>query len=266
MINQKYIPEGWNSNVDEVDVNSVKRVFEEGKVLQGYVNECDSNYNLHIKLGNGITGILPRNELEIINTDEYGFCNPSICKNKVNNFVQFKVKEVYNNNVILSRKSVQREALEWVKNDLKPGTVVSGIVKNIRKFGAFVEIGGGVVGLIHIEDISVSRIKSPEERFEIGQKINVMVKSIDKENNKIILSYKELLGNWEDNIKDYEEKTVVEGTVKEPDKFKNGIFIELKPNLVGLAEYKDGLKYGQKVNVYIKKIIKDKKKVKLLIV
>lgn len=63
-----------------------------------------------------------------------------------------------------------------------------------------------------------------------------------------------------------QEKSIVKGIVKEADKFKNGIFIELKPNLVGLAEYKDGLEYGQKVNVYIKKIIKDRKKIKLLIV
>lgn len=136
----------------------------------------------------------------------------------------------------------------------------------MRKFGAFVEIGGGVVGLLHIEDISVSRIKSPEERFSIGQKINVMIKSIDKDNNKIVLSYKELLGDWDENIKEYTEKTVVEGIVKEADKFKNGIFIELKPNLVGLAEYKEGVEYGQKVNVYIKKIIKERKKIKLLII
>ena len=220
---------------------------------------------MHINLGE-VKGILPRNELEAVNIDEFGYCNPSICKNKVNHYIQFKVKDVYNGNVILSRKNAQEEVLNWVKNELEPGMVVNGIVKNMRKFGAFVEIGGGVVGLLHIEDISVSRIKSPEERFSVGQKINVMIKSIDKENNKIILSYKELLGGWEDNIKDYSEKTVVEGIVKEPDKFKNGIFIELKPNLVGLAEYKEGLKYGQKVNVYIKKIIRDKKKIKLLII
>ena len=93
-----------------------------------------------------------------------------------------------------------------------------------------------------------------------------MIKSIDRENNKIVLSYKELLGNWEENIQEYQEKMVVKGIVKEPDKYKNGIFIELKPNLVGLAEYKEGLEYGQKVDVYIKKIIKDRKKIKLLIV
>lgn len=130
----------------------------------------------------------------------------------------------------------------------------------------FVEIGGGVVGLIHIQDISVSRMKNPSERFFIGQKIKTMIKLVDKENSRIILSYKELLGNWEDNIKEFKEKTVVKGIVKEYDKYKNGIFIELKPNLVGLAEYKSGYKYGQEVKVFIKKIIQDKKKIKLLIV
>lgn len=109
-------------------------------------------------------------------------------------------------------------------------------------------------------------MKSPEERFYIGQKIKVMVKSIDNDNNKIILSYKELLGNWEENIQEFKEKMIVSGIVKEADKYKNGIFIELKPNLVGMAEYKEGFKYGQKVNVFIKKIIKEKKKIKLLIV
>lgn len=158
------------------------------------------------------------------------------------------------------------EIFNLIQNGIEEGSIVKGTVKNIRKFGAFVEIEQGPVGLLHIEDISVSRIKSPEERFSIGQKIDVMIKSIDKQNNKVILTYKELLGNWEENVEDYSEKTVVEGIVKEPDKFKNGIFIELKPNLVGLAEYKEGLEYGQKVNVYIKKIIKDRKKIKLLIV
>lgn len=264
---QKFIPEGWLETKESFNESTLMNAFQEGKVLQGIVNECDSNCNLYVNLGDNIKGIIPRNELEALNVDEYGFCNTSICRNKVNSFVQFKVKEIYDNNkILLSRKNVQKEALNWAKENLEPGMIVNGIVKNIRKFGAFVEIGGGVVGLLHIEDISVSRIKSPEERFYIGQKINVMIKSIDKEKNKIVLSYKELLGNWEENVEGYSEKTVVEGTVKEADKFKNGIFIELKPNLVGMAEYKEGLEYGQKVNVYIKKIIKDRKKIKLLIV
>ena len=267
MKDTKYLPEGWDNIVDECDNISIKEAYANGKILQGLVKNCDSNYNLHIKLGENLEGIIPRDELESTNIDEFGLCNPNICKNKVNSFIQFKVKEVNDtNNIILSRKSVQNEVLAWIREKLEPGMVVNGIVKNIRKYGVFVEIGGGVVGLLHIEDISISRIKSPNERFCVGQKINVMIKSIDKDTNKIILSYKELLGDWEENIKEYEEKTVVEGTVKEPDKFKNGIFIELKPNLVGMAEYKEGFEYGQKVKVYIKKIIKEKKKIKLLIV
>ena len=124
----------------------------------------------------------------------------------------------------------------------------------------------GIVGLLHIEDISVSRIKSPEERFKIGQNIKVMIKSIDRDNNRIELTHKELLGTWDENVQSYQEGERVQGIIKETEKQKNGIFVELKPNLVGLAEYKDGYEYGQKVDVYIKKIVKDKKKIKLLIV
>ena len=61
----------------------------------------------------------------------------------------------------------------------------------------------GISGLLYIEDISISRIKSPYERFEIGQDINVMVKDIDEEKNRISFTYKELLGTWEDNIKEF---------------------------------------------------------------
>lgn len=109
-------------------------------------------------------------------------------------------------------------------------------------------------------------MKSPSERFSVGQKINVMIKSIDNEKGRIVLSYKELLGNWEENAEEFEEKTIVDGIIKEADKYKNGIFVELKPNLVGMAEYKEGLVYGQRVKVLIKKIIKSKKKIKVVIV
>lgn len=93
-----------------------------------------------------------------------------------------------------------------------------------------------------------------------------MIKSIEREKGRIVLSYKELLGDWEENVKELEERSIVDGIIKEADKYKNGIFIELKPNLVGMAEYKEGFIYGQKVKVLIKKIIKSKKKIKVVIV
>ena len=93
-----------------------------------------------------------------------------------------------------------------------------------------------------------------------------MVKSINQKQGKVILSYKETLGTWEENVKQFTMGIKVKGKVRETEKNKNGIFIELTPNLVGMAEYEEGLKYGQDVEVYIKKIDTNRKKIKLIIV
>ena len=91
-----------------------------------------------------------------------------------------------------------------------------------------------------------------------------MVKCIDKSKQRVVLTYKELLGTWEENVKDFSEGDIVEGIAREAEKQKNGIFVELKPNLVGLADFKENIQYGQKVQVSIRKIIPEKKKVKLV--
>lgn len=119
---------------------------------------------------------------------------------------------------------------------------------------------------MHIEDLSIARIKTPYERLKIGQRVEIVVKSIDRDTGKVILSYKEILGSWEENAKKFETGTKTKGIVRETEKNKNGIFVELTPNLVGMAEYEEGLEYGQMVDVYIKKIDNERKKVKLLIV
>ena len=264
---QKFIPEGWNDINRKFSLDELSNASINGSIIEAKVTKCDSNYNLYLDLGNNITGIIPREEVEAVNIDETGFAKPNICMSKINKYVQFKVKDTSKKDaVILSRKAVGKDAIKWIKDDLKEGMRVCGIVKNIKPYGAFVEIGGGIVGLVHIEDISIARIKSPYERFKIGQKINIVVKSIDRKTNRVILSYKEMFGTWEDNIKDFKEGSTVKGKAREIEKSKNGIFIELKPNLIGLAEYKEGIEYGQDVDVYIKKIIPERKKVKLVII
>lgn len=158
------------------------------------------------------------------------------------------------------------EKNKFIIDKFQDGMIVEGKVKNIKPYGAFIELKNGITGFLRIDDISISRIKNPSERINIGQNIKVMIKSINKAENKIDLTCKELFGNWEENIKDIQEKTIIKGIIKEPDKLKNGIFVELKPNLVGMAEYKEGYKYGEVVDVFVKKIIKDKKKIKLNII
>lgn len=263
----KFVPEGWNNEITQINQTNLNQYLENNQILQGLVKECDSNYNLYVNFENGLNGVIPREEIEGINLQEDGLPKVNLCTGKVHKFVQFKVKEIDSQNrVILSRKQVQEEALSWVKNDLKVGDKVTGIVKSIKPYGAFIEIGGGVVGLAHIEDLSVARIKTPYERVKIGQKVEVMVKSINREQGKIILSYKETLESWEENAQKFTSGIKVKGKVRETEKNKNGIFIELTPNLVGMAEYEEGLKYGQEVEVYIKKIDTNRKKVKLVIV
>ena len=259
----KFIPEGWEEELPVMTKEKLKKAMLESSIIQGKVNMCDSNYNLYVDLGNNLTGVIPRNEIDIINK----LPNSRVSTNKVNKIVQFKVKEISKNDtIILSRRAVEKDAINWIKNDLKEGTQVLGIVRGIKPYGAFVEIGGGIVGLLHIEDISVARIKSPFERLKIGQKIKVVIKYIDKKNSRVILSYKEMFGTWEENVNNISEGMILKGTAREVEKFNNGIFIELKPNLIGLAEYKPNIEYGQNVQVYVRKIIPEKKKIKLKII
>ena len=251
----KFFPEGWKSEETE----------ETKDILQGIVKNCDKDYNLHVELKNGMHGIIPRQEIEALNIDEKGFPKENLCIGKVHKYVQFKLKEKDGDKLIFSRKDVQQEVLNSVKTDLKVGDNIKGIVKNITPYGAFIDIGGGVVGLAYIEDLSVARIKTPYERLKIGQNVNIVVKSINRETGKLNLSYKDTLGTWEENAKKFSVGMNTKGIIRETEKNKNGIFIELTPNLVGMAEYKEGLKYGEKVDLYIKKIDYDKKKVKVVL-
>jgi len=222
--------------------------------------------NLHFQFADGITGILPKQEVEEVRgnleqTKRYF--------GKVNQTLQFVVTDVNHedeNQFFLSRLQVGNTVKQWITEDLQEGQIIPGIVRSMKPYGVFVEIAGGVVGLLHIEDISVGRIREPEERFSIGQKIKIMVKSINREQKQVVLTYKELLGTWEENVADIREGQILPGIIREKERNRNGVFIELKPNLVGLAEYQEQLAYGTKVKVFVKKIQKEKKKIKLMIV
>ena len=272
MDEQRFLPEGWDFTESEPDEALAKKLTELQKAkdnndtLEGIVTMADADFNLYVDL-DGVKGIVPRAEVSAT-VGRDGLPMPVASITKVNKKVQFKIKDIKQENgnieVVLSRKDVEIEVKKWMFENLKEGMILSGIVRNMEQYGVFIDVGGGVTGLLHIEDISVARIMHPNERFKIGDKIKVMVKSFDKETGKIILTYKELLGTWEDNIKDFREGTTVIGIARARE--KNGIFVELRPNLVGLADHKPGVEYGEHVSVFIKKIIPEKKKIKLVIV
>ena len=133
MIANNLMPEGWIDKATILGQNDINKYLQNNQTLQGIVEECDSNYNLHIKLGNNIQGVIPREEVEGINIGLDGLPKVNLCTGKVNKYVQFKIKEVKDDNtVILSRKDVQNEAIQWAKNDLKAGDIVT---RNSKKNG-----------------------------------------------------------------------------------------------------------------------------------
>jgi len=97
----------------------------------------------------------------------------------------------------------------------------------------------------------------------VGDDLKVIIKNIDSD-NKITLSHKELLGSWEENAALFSEGQTVSGIVRSTESY--GIFIELAPNLAGLAEPKEGIHAGMCASVYVKSIIPEKMKVKLIII
>ena len=109
----------------------------------------------------------------------------------------------------------------------------------------------------------MSRISHPSERLKKGQTIKTVIKSID-ESGRIYVTLRELLGTWEENAAAFEAGSTVAGIVRSVEDY--GIFVELAPNLAGLAERHGGASPGDACAVYIKNIIKEKMKVKLSII
>jgi len=180
--------------------------------------------------------------------------------------VSFVVKDIVTDNgqpvAVLSRAEAQRRCAEEYLSALKSGDIIPARITHLEPFGAFCDIGCGVVALMPIDTISISRIEHPDERFKVGMDIYAVIKS--RVGTRITLSHKELLGTWEQNIGDYRIGETVTGVIRSIENY--GAFVELTPNLAGLAELRDGLRVGSQASVYIKNIIPSRMKVKLIII
>ncbi len=265
----KYLPEGQLINTVE-NKNALKSLFSmqeamiQGKILEARATTCDGEHNLIIDLP-CIKGIIPRLE-GAIGIDD-GSTRDIALISKVNKPVCFKILNITQNDrnepiAILSRKAVQLECMEEFIGQLSPGDVIPARVTHLEQFGCFVDVGCGIPSLIPIDAISISRISHPSDRFSTGQDIFVVIKSIER--GRICLSHKELLGTWDENAENYKCGETVSGIVRSVEDY--GIFIELSPNLAGLAEPRDNVFVGQHASVYIKALIPEKMKVKLIIV
>lgn len=236
----------------------------DGQILEARAVICDSEHNLIVDLG-CMKGIIPREESAIGIRE--GTVRDIAIISRVNRPVCFIItgfeKQHENGTVaILSRRLAQERCQEEYISQKHPGDVIDATITHLEPFGAFADIGCGIISLLPIDAISISRINHPNERFSVGMEIKVVIKLI--ENHRITLSHKELLGTWEENAAQFSAGETVAGIVRSVEPY--GIFIELAPNLAGLAELKDGVHPGQQASVYIKNIIPSRMKVKLIII
>ena len=163
----------------------------------------------------------------------------------------------------LSRAEAQRMCKAEYLDALGAGDILPCTVTHIEPFGAFCDVGCGISALLPIDCMSVSRISSPADRVSVGQQILCAVKNRDAQ-GRFVLTIRELLGTWAENAAAFTVGETVVGIVRSVEEY--GTFIEIAPNLAGLAESCSDLAPGQAVSVYIKNILPEKMKIKLVIV
>ena len=266
----EFRPEGSliNTAVNKTALSSlqgIREAVQKGTILEAKAVLCDKEHNLHVDLG-VMKGIIPRNEGAV--GIEEGYIRDIALISRVGKVVCFIVEEIKKNAdgklyAVLSRRKAQQRAMEEYSDKLEIGDIIEVRISHLENFGAFCDIGAGLTALLPIEAISVSRIPHPSVRFTTGQTIRCVVSGRD-DLGRLTLSHKELLGTWEENAALFRIGETVPGIIRSVESY--GVFIELTPNLAGLAEYNSDVREGMSAAVYIKNIIPERKKIKLIIV
>lgn len=234
-----------------------------GAILEARVVRCDAAHDLHIELPCG-EGIIPRDEGALGIAE--GTTRDIALISRVSKPVCFVVQSVEERDgrvtAVLSRRAAQARCRRDYVQRLQCGDVIPARVTRLESFGAFCDIGCGLPALMPIAAISVSRIPHPADRFAVGQDIFGVVTSLS--DGRLCLSQRELLGTWEENAALFSAGETVAGVVRSVEPY--GVFVELTPNLAGLAEWREGIDVGQRTGVYIKSILPARMKLKLVIV
>lgn len=265
-----YLPEGMYSGSQNSEQMSslaaLERAMAQGRILEAPAILCDGDLNLIVDLGI-MQGVIPRSQAALSLAGEP--IKDIAIISRVGKPVCFQITGFESDGkggtrAILSRRAAQAACLHDYLLCLQAGDVIPARVTHLEHFGAFVDVGCGLASLFSIDSISVSRISHPRDRFYVGMPVRAVVKSVDAAERRIYVSHKELLGTWEENVAKFQVGQTVVGTVRSIEEY--GVFIELAPNLAGLAEYRDDVVVGQTAAVYIKNIIPERMKIKLVII
>ncbi len=273
---QGYRPEGMllgtAENIAALScVATMERAAATGRICEGMCTLCDKDMRLHVTLGE-YEGIMERDE--VLYTPDGGPVKDIAVITRVGKPICFHIlgfdRAEGKTLVRLSRRSAQRECYEAHIDRLCPGDILPAVVTHLESFGAFVDIGCGISSLLSVDALSVSRISHPADRLFCGMQIYGVVKMVDRELRRVFLSQRELLGTWEENAARFSAGQTVPGIIRSVEPY--GVFVELAPNLAGLAELREDarsrldLTVGHGATVYIKSIIPERMKVKLVLI
>lgn len=276
----QFLPEGCRistlQNKEALSsLSHIEKAAEAGTVLEANALLCDRDLNLHVDLG-GIRGIIERAEA-VWSRDGDPIKDIAIIS-RVGKPVCFTVSEiVYRGGAplaLLSRKDAQRRCAEQYLSRRLCGDIIPARVTHLERFGAFADIGCGICALLPLDSISVSRIAHPSDRLHPGMMLHTVIRSIDSDSGRITLSLRELLGTWEQNVAAFSAGQSAAGIIRSVERY--GVFVELTPNLAGLAELPAGADpeaiarlqacIGRYTGVYIKSIQPERMKIKLVLI
>ena len=254
-----------------------------GIILEAMALLCDGDLNLHVDLPAlpDAVAVIPREEA--VYPLEGEEVKDIAILTRVGKAVCFKVMGIHIKEGIphltLSRRAAQFDCAASYLSTLMPGDIIPARVTHMESFGAFVDVGCGIPSLLSVDTISVSRISHPADRLKNGQFIHCVVRAkVDGAHGipkRIFVSTKELLGTWEENAAAFRPGQTVVGILRSVEDY--GAFVELSPNLTGLAELKESESggvsrrtaaealVGHQVAVFIKSIQPDRMKIKLVL-
>jgi len=211
-------------------INELLDAYENGTVTAGVVKQV-VNAGLVLDLGAGVEGFMPGSLVDTSYIQDFAVFKDQPLECKIIEFDRDKTKLILNRKTILA--DVEAKKKEETLKAIKVGSVISGTVKRLTTFGAFVDIGG-IDGLVHVSEISWERVNHPGEVLKVGEQLEVEVLEVIPEKERISLSIRKTLPDpWLKLVGDLESGQIVTGKVTRLTNF--GAFIEIKPGLEGLA-------------------------------
>ena len=269
------IEDGYGETIMSREKAKRTKIWDELEKVQDSQENIEGRVSGKVKGGFtvdllNIKAFLPGSLVDVRPTKETDYIEGKVLEFKI-----IKMDKI-RNNIVLSRKAVlmdQNSSPEEIAEKYTEGKTVTGFIKNLTDYGAFIDLGG-IDGLLHITDISWKRINHPSELLRVGDEINVVVLKYDTEKNRVSLGMKQLLDDpWDKIPEKLELNTTYKGKVANIADY--GVFVDLGDNVEGLVRTSElnwtnkninpnkVVNLGDEIEVKVMEIDHDKRRVSL---